>query len=61
MYDIVGIHNVDPRMSHVILRKMISDVDSDGNGAIDFPEFLTLMGRQMQNTSTEKEMQLGWP
>ena len=45
----------------MILRKMISDVDSDGNGAIDFPEFLTLMGRQMQNTSTEKEMQLGWP
>lgn len=27
---------------------MINEVDADGNGNIDFPEFLNLMARKMQ-------------
>jgi calmodulin len=30
------------------LQDMISEVDADGNGTIDFPEFLMLMARKMK-------------
>ncbi len=30
------------------LQDMINEVDSDGNGTIDFPEFLNLMARKMK-------------
>lgn len=30
------------------LRDMISEVDADQNGTIDFPEFLNLMARKMK-------------
>ena len=29
------------------LQDMINEVDADGNGTIDFPEFLSLMARKM--------------
>ena len=32
------------------LQDMINEVDADGNGTIDFPEFLTMMARQMKDT-----------
>ena len=32
------------------LQDMIDEVDSDGNGSIDFPEFLTMMAGKMKNT-----------
>ncbi len=35
---------------------MINEVDADGNGTIDFPEFLTMMARKMRNTDTEEEI-----
>ena len=35
---------------------MINEVDSDGNGTIDFPEFLTMMARKMKDTDTEEEI-----
>lgn len=38
------------------LHDMINEVDSDGNGTIDFPEFLTMMARKMQDTDTEEEI-----
>jgi calmodulin len=38
------------------LQDMINEVDSDGNGCIDFPEFLTMMARKMKPTDTEAEM-----
>jgi len=31
-------------------------VDADGNGTIDFPEFLSLMARKMKDTDTEEEL-----
>ena len=30
------------------LQEMINEVDADGNGTIDFPEFLNLMARKMK-------------
>ena len=35
---------------------MINEVDVDGNGTIDFPEFLSLMARKMRDTDTEEEL-----
>jgi calmodulin len=38
------------------LTDMINEVDVDGNGNIDFKEFLTLMARKMRDTDTEEEL-----
>lgn len=38
------------------LQDMINEVDADGSGTIDFPEFLNLMGRKMRDTDTEEEI-----
>ena len=38
------------------LRDMINEVDADGNGVIDFPEFLTMMARKMKDTESEDEI-----
>eukprot|EP01087_Luapelamoeba_hula_P016320 TRINITY_DN5016_c0_g1_i1.p2 TRINITY_DN5016_c0_g1~~TRINITY_DN5016_c0_g1_i1.p2 ORF type:complete len:150 (-),score=53.33 TRINITY_DN5016_c0_g1_i1:57-506(-) len=38
------------------LREMIQEVDTDNNGTIDFPEFLTLMARKMQDSEGEEEI-----
>jgi len=34
----------------------LPQVDADGNGTIDFPEFLTLMARKMKDTDSEEEI-----
>jgi len=31
---------------------MIDEVDADGSGSIDFPEFLSLMARKMKDSDT---------
>merc|ERR1712142_1144880 len=38
------------------LLDMINEVDADGNGTIDFPEFLTMMARKMKETDSEDEI-----
>jgi len=38
------------------LQDMINEVDADGNGTIDFPEFLTMMARKMKDSDTEEEL-----
>jgi len=38
------------------LKKMVSDVDKDGNGTIEFPEFLGMMTAKMAQTASEEEM-----
>jgi calmodulin len=35
---------------------LLHQVDADGNGTIDFPEFLTLMARKMKDTDSEEEI-----
>ncbi|KNE58371.1 calmodulin [Allomyces macrogynus ATCC 38327] len=38
------------------LQDMINEVDADGNGTIDFPEFLTMMARKMKDSDSEEEI-----
>lgn len=38
------------------LRQMISEVDADGSGTIDFAEFLTLMARKIKTKDSEAEI-----
>ena len=38
------------------LHDMVNEVDIDGNGNIDFKEFLGLMARKMRDTDTEEEL-----
>lgn len=38
------------------LQDMVNEVDADGNGTIDFPEFLTMMARKMKDTDSEEEI-----
>jgi len=37
-------------------RSLFELLDIDGNGTIDFPEFLSLMARKMKDTDTEEEL-----
>ena len=46
--------NQDP--SEQELNEMIAEVDIDGNGNIDFEEFVTLMNRRSKETDTEEEV-----
>jgi len=38
------------------LQVMINEVDADGNGTVDFPEFLNLMARKMKDTDSEEKL-----
>ena len=38
------------------LNQMVDEIDADGNGEIDFPEFLTMMLRKMNEGNPEKEL-----
>jgi Ca2+-binding EF-hand superfamily protein len=38
------------------LQDMVNEVDADGNGTIDFPEFLTMMARKMKDTDSAEEI-----
>lgn len=38
------------------VQDMINEVDADGNGTIDFPEFLNLMSRKMKDADSEEEL-----
>ncbi|XP_063283000.1 calmodulin-alpha-like [Pelobates fuscus] len=42
--------------SEAELQDMLREIDHDGSGTIDFPEFLTLMARKMKDTDTEEEI-----
>jgi calmodulin len=38
------------------LKEMIKEIDTDNNGTIDFPEFLTMMARKLQDSEGEEEI-----
>uniref|UniRef100_A0A2K5NRL0 EF-hand calcium-binding domain-containing protein 11 n=2 Tax=Cercopithecinae TaxID=9528 RepID=A0A2K5NRL0_CERAT len=38
------------------LQDVINEVDADGNGTIDFTEFLTMIARKMKDTDSEEEI-----
>ncbi len=38
------------------LADMINEIDANGDGTVDFPEFLTMMGRKMNDVESEEEV-----
>ena len=36
--------------------RLFLQIDADGSGTIDFPEFLTMMARKMKDTDSEEEI-----
>ena len=40
------------------LQDMINEYDANGDGVLDFPEFLTMMVRKMRDTDNEEEMKI---
>lgn len=48
--------NLGQNPTEEALRQMINEVDADGSGTIDFPEFLTLMARKMKAQDSEAEI-----
>lgn len=42
------------------LQDMINKVDADGDGCINFPEFLTMMARKMKDTDSEEEIKVAF-
>ncbi|XP_010279286.1 PREDICTED: calmodulin-like protein 11 [Nelumbo nucifera] len=50
------IRSLDQNPTEEELQDMISEVDADGNGTIEFGEFLTLMARKMKETDAEEEL-----
>jgi calmodulin len=48
--------NLGQNPSEGELQDMINEVDIDGNGNIDFKEFLGLMARKMRDTDSEEEL-----
>merc|ERR1712010_400723 len=68
MFDIDGSGAIDVRelkaaikalgmdVSAEELKKMVADVDKDGNGTIEFAEFLSMMTAKMGDTATDEEI-----
>ncbi|XP_010274270.1 PREDICTED: calmodulin-like protein 11 isoform X2 [Nelumbo nucifera] len=50
------IRSLDQNPTEEELQEMISEVDVDGNGTIEFGEFLGLMARKMKETDAEEEL-----
>ena len=48
--------SLSQKPSEAKIQDIINEVDADGNGNIDFPEFLSLMARKMKDTDTEEEL-----
>jgi calmodulin len=38
------------------LQDMVHEVDADGNGTVDFPDFLTLKARRVEDTGSEGDI-----
>lgn len=50
------IKSLNQHTSDIEIQEMINEVDIDGNGKIDFEEFVSLMNRRMKETDTEEEV-----
>ena len=49
--------NLGQNPSEEELKQMIREVDLNGNGTIDFKEFMCLMVKQMKDNDTDEELQ----
>jgi calmodulin len=43
-------------LAHTLPPPPSLQIDADGSGTIDFPEFLTMMARKMKDTDSEEEI-----
>ncbi|KAJ7954818.1 putative Calmodulin [Quillaja saponaria] len=50
------IRSLDQNPTEEELKDMISEVDVDGNGTIEFSEFLDLMAKKMKENDSEEEL-----
>ncbi|XP_047336213.1 calmodulin-like protein 8 [Impatiens glandulifera] len=50
------IRSLDQNPTEEELRDIISEVDADGNGTIEFSEFLTLMANKVKDSDAEEEL-----
>ena len=39
-----------------VIQDMVNEVDKDGTGSIDFPEFLTMMSLKINEENAEEEL-----
>ncbi|ESR46186.1 hypothetical protein WN944_007198 [Citrus x changshan-huyou] len=51
-----AIRSLDQNPTKEELRLMIDEVDANGNGTIEFEEFLDLMAKKMRETKAQEEM-----
>ncbi|KAF3454329.1 hypothetical protein FNV43_RR04776 [Rhamnella rubrinervis] len=51
-----AIKSLDENPTEEELKNMISEVDVDGNGTVEFGEFLNLMDRKMKENEAEEEL-----
>lgn len=52
----VAISNSKIASADVELRDMVNEVDQDGNGTIEFNEFLQMMSKKMKDADSEDEL-----
>ncbi|EOY11087.1 hypothetical protein QUC31_009676 [Theobroma cacao] len=52
----IAIKSLDENPTEEELQNMINEVDTDGNGTIEFGEFLNLMARKMKEAEAEEEL-----
>ncbi|XVF42181.1 hypothetical protein PTKIN_Ptkin01aG0339300 [Pterospermum kingtungense] len=52
----IAIRSLDQNPTEEELQNMINEVDTDGNGTIEFGEFLNLMARKMKEAEAEEEL-----
>ncbi|KAK8478159.1 hypothetical protein V6N11_069334 [Hibiscus sabdariffa] len=52
----IAVKSLDQNPTEEELQNMIDEVDTDGNGAIKFGEFLNLMARKMKETEAEDDL-----
>mgnify|MGYP003315290642 CR=1 FL=1 len=54
IYQALSKNDADVNLARV--QEIVAKADADGNGTIDFPEFLTMMARKMKDTDSEEEI-----
>ena len=54
----MSISVIQPQICELVnvIQDMVNEVDKDGTGSIDFPEFLTMMSLKINEENAEEEL-----